>query len=336
MTWSTPRSLAIGSTWYGVAAKKLSEDFNLDLTKSYFYTDSAEDLPLLELVGNPRPVNPDKELSNIAYQRDWPVYRFNDEARPVASNLLRTFMSFGVIFPAAAYGVLSGLTSGSWRDGINQMIGTVGDIGTRLAGMNVVVKGEEHLWSHRPAIFMFNHQSNADFLIVAKLVKKDIVAIGKKELEKTPMGPVFKMAGMIFIDRKNREKAIEAMQPAVDALLAGTSIAMAPEGTRSYDYKLGPFKKGGFHLAMQAEVPVVPIVIKNAHDVLPRGSAIMQPTIVEVTVLPPVYSDSWTKNNLNQKIGEIRNMFLKELGQQEVTNSLPEGNSISMPRTAGK
>lgn len=210
----------------------------------------------------------------------------------------------------------------SWQDGINSMIGIVGDIGTRIAGIKIVVKGEEHLWSHRPAVFLFNHQSNADFLIAAKLLKKDVVAIAKKELELSPIGPFFKAAGVIFIDRKDKEKAIEAMKPAVTVLQSGTSIAIAPEGTRSYDYNLGPFKKGAFHLAMQAGVPIVPMVIKNAHDVMPRGAALIQPNIVEVEILPPVYTKTWTKQNLDSKIAGVRAQYLKALGQE--IKSLPE------------
>ena len=308
-----------------LAAKTLAHELNLDLEKSFFYTDSVEDLPLLELVGHPRPTNPDNDLSSIAYQNDWPVYRFNDERRPALSNAIRTFLGFGTIIPAAMAGVFSGLQSGSWRDGVNSMIGVIGDIGTKVAGIKVVVKGEEHLWSHRPAVFLFNHQSNADFLIAAKLLKKDVVAIAKKELELSPIGPFFKAAGVIFIDRKNREKAIEAMKPAVDVLQSGTSIAIAPEGTRSYDYQLGPFKKGAFHLAMQAGVPIVPMVIKNAHDIMARGNAIMQPGIVEVVILPPIETESWTKKKMDFEINKIRNMYLSELGQIE----MPEQSSMN-------
>ncbi len=308
-----------------IAAKDLAFRFNLDLSKSYFYTDSVEDLPLMEIVGHPRPVNPDNELSSIAYKNDWPVYRFNDERRPVISNIARTFLAFGSIVPAALYGALSGATTLSWKDGINSMIGTMGDVGTRIAGIKIVVKGEEHLWSHRPAVFIFNHQSNADFLIAAKLLKKDVVAIAKKELEMSPIGPFFKAAGVIFIDRKNKDKAIEAMKPAVEALKSGTSIAIAPEGTRSFDYNLGAFKKGAFHLAMDAGVPLIPMVIKNAHDVMPRGAALLQPTIVEVNILPPVYTNTWTKENLNENIALVRGMYLRELGQE--LKALPKAKS---------
>ena len=301
------------------AAKKLAADLNLDLSKSYFYTDSVEDLPLLELVGKPMPTNPDQELSAIAYKNDWPVFRFDDDTRPGAENVLRTILAAGTLIPATLSGLASGVLSGSRRDGVNNMTAVIGDLGTSLAGIKLAIKGKENLWIQRPAVFLFNHQSNADFLIMAKLVRKDTVAIAKKELKYSPVGPLFQAAGVVFIDRKNRDKAIEAMQPVIDVLKKGTSVAIAPEGTRSYDYQLGAFKKGAFHLAMAAEVPIVPICIMNAHDVMPRGAKLINPTVVTVKVLPPISVSTWTKKNMESKINEVRELYLRELGQYEIS-----------------
>ncbi len=303
-----------GKAHYG---EHFAERHDIDLSKSYFYTDSAEDLPLLDIVGHPRPINPDAELSSLAFQREWPVSRFNDEGRPGFVNILRTGLTAGVVAPAVITGMLSGVQNLSWTEGVNSMAATVGDLGTWLAGLKLLVKGEEHLWSHRPAVFIFNHQSNVDLLIMAKLLRKDAFGIAKKELQYTPVGPILKAAGVIFIDRKNKEKAIEALKPAVEALKNGKSVGIAPEGTRSYDYNLGKFKKGAFHLAMQAGVPIVPIVIKNAHDAMPRGTNFIRPAVVEVKVLPPVSIEGWSKVNLDENIHRVRDMYLKELDQGE-------------------
>ena len=298
-----------------IAGVKLSEEHSLDLKKSHFYTDSNEDLPLLEIVGHPHPINPDAELSRIAFENDWTIHRFEDIERPSILNMIRTGLTFGSILPAAFSGIATGSFNLSKRDGINTMTALIGDLGTTLAGIKLVIKGRENLNAQRPAVFIFNHQSNADFLVLAKLLRKDTVAIAKKELKLTPIGPIFAAAGVIFIDRKNKDKAIEAMKPAVDALHNGISVAIAPEGTRSYDYNLGAFKKGAFHLAMQAGVPIVPIVIKNAHDIMPRGSSFVRPAVVEVIVQKPVSSAGWTKTNLNSKIKSIRDSYLMTLGQ---------------------
>jgi putative phosphoserine phosphatase/1-acylglycerol-3-phosphate O-acyltransferase len=299
-------------------AKGLAERFNLDLEKSYFYTDSAEDLPLLEIVGNPRPMNPDTRLSALAFQNDWPVYRFNDESRPGVSNFVRTGLALGSLIPATMKGVLAGASTMNWNDGVNSMMASVGDLVCKMAGIQLAVKGHEYLWSHRPAVFLFNHQSSADLFIMAKLLRKDARGVAKKELKTMPLiGQLMQASGVIFLDRANREKAIEALRPAVDALKNGTSIIIAPEGTRSRDKNLGKFKKGAFHLAMQAGVPLVPVVINNASDAMPRGSNVFRPTAVEVTVLPPVSTEDWMLDELNDRIDEIRRMYLKVLGQEE-------------------
>ncbi|MDF1699091.1 MAG: HAD-IB family hydrolase [Saprospiraceae bacterium] len=298
-----------------IAAKNLAEEFKLDLSKSHFYTDSAEDLPLLEIVGHPHPINPDEELSKISFDNNWDIVRFNDDSRPGISNVIRTGLTVSSLFPAVLTGLMTGTMNMSFRDGINSMMAAIGDIGTALAGIRLVIKGKENLWNNRPAVFIFNHQSNVDLLIMCKLIRKDSVALAKKELKYTPIGPVLQAAGVIFLDRGNREKAINAMQPAVEALKNGTSVGIAPEGTRSKDYNLGKFKKGAFHLAMQAKVPIVPIIIKNAHDVMPKGSNLIKPSIVEVVVLPAIKTTRWKKETLDKNIKSIRDKYLHELHQ---------------------
>lgn len=298
------------------AGRTLAKEYNLDLQKSYFYTDSAEDLPLLEIVGNPRPLNADSKLSELAFKNDWVNYRFTEETSSNVTNLMRTGMATGIFIPAILRGVTTGLTNMSWTEGVESMMAGLGDFGTAAAGIKLAVKGEEYLWSHRPCVFILNHQSYADFLIATKLIRKGARGIAKKELQKMPIiGQMLMASGTIFLDRENKEKSIEALKPAVESLKSGVSVVIFPEGTRSFDYTLGKFKKGAFHLAMQAEVPLVPIILKNAHDAMPRGTNVFKPTLVEVVVLPPISTEDWTKENLNDKIDEVRSLFLHELGQ---------------------
>ena len=157
-------------------------------------------------------------------------------------------------------------------------------------------------------------------IVAAKLLRRDAVGIGKKEIQKMPiLGQILTASkGMIFIDRSDKDKAIEAMKPAVEALKNGTSVIIFPEGTRSYDYTLGEFKKGAFHLAMGAKVPIVPIVIENAHDVMPRGRSLVQPATIRINVLDPIETRKWKKKDLDGHISRIRDLYLEALGQQEV------------------
>src|SRR5262249_45904701 len=158
-------------------------------------------------------------------------------------------------------GVPAGVLEGSWRQVINLAATTWGELGSALAGIRLSVTGEEHPWSHRPAVFIFNHPSAIHALIPCQLLHPDLLALSKQGVRRNPIfGPLFALAGTVFIDRSDRTRAIEAMQPAVQALREGLSIAIAPEGTRSSTGKLGRFKKGAFHIALAGRRPIVPIV----------------------------------------------------------------------------
>jgi putative phosphoserine phosphatase/1-acylglycerol-3-phosphate O-acyltransferase len=190
------------------------------------------------------------------------------------------------------------------------------------------VRGEENLWLRRPAVFVFNHQSKADVVIMARLLRRDITGVGKKEIKNIPIiGKTMELAGTVFIDRANAASAIEAMQPLVDALRnEGKSVVIAPEGTRTVSPRLAPFKKGAFHLAMQAGVPMVPIVIHNAGDVAPKGDFVFRPATVEVDVLPPVDTGAWRADTIERHVAEVRRMFQVTLGQagaEDQASSMP-------------
>jgi putative phosphoserine phosphatase/1-acylglycerol-3-phosphate O-acyltransferase len=296
-------------------ASELAEREGVDLAESFFYTDSAEDLPLLEAVGRPRPLNPSARLAGIARDRGWPIRRFRSRGRPSAEAVARTALAYASLVPTAWASALVALANRSRREGANTLLSAWPDLATALAGIELEVRGEEHLWSHRPAVFIFNHQSAVDTLLVAKLLRRDFTGVAKREIRRNPIfGPAFAFAGAVFIDRADSAKAIEALAPALKALREGRSLAIAPEGTRSRTRRLGPFKKGAFHLAMQARVPIVPIVFENALDVLPRGALVLRPANVRAVVLPPIDTSQWTRDILDAEIERIRKQYLDVLG----------------------
>lgn len=306
-----PTCYGEGKAFYG---RELAQKLGCDLAKSYFYSDSHEDLPLFEIVGKPRPLNPDRTLSEIAQARDWPARSFRSRGTPGAIELLRTGLALWSVVPSFLAGLPVGVMNGSRRDAVNVGMASWGELGTALAGIELAVEGEEHLWSERPAVFVFNHQSGIDTLLLCKLLRRDVVPIGKEELRRTPvLGPVFAWSGMVFIDRADREKAVAALEPAVEALRSGLSIAIAPEGTRSATTRVGRFKKGAFHLAMQAGVPIVPIVFRNALDALPKHAVVIRPARVECVVHPPIPTREWTKENLDARIESVRQLYLDTL-----------------------
>ena len=292
------------------AARSLARKLRLSLPKSYFYTDSDEDLPLLDLVGQPRPTNPNRRLTEIATSRGWRVRRFTSRGTPGVSEVVRTSLAIGSLLPSLLVGLPAGLLNGSQRAAVNLALATWGELGTALAGVDMRVSGEQHLWSQRPAVFIFNHQSGIDMMLLCKLLRRDIIGIAKQEMRSNPLfGPAFALAGTVFIDRFDHERAIQALQPAVDALRQGLSIAIAPEGTRSPTPRLGRFKKGAFHLAMAARVPIVPIVFRNALDALPKHAVIVRPATVEVVVHPPIATTSWSAETLDQHIASTHRLF---------------------------
>ena len=313
-----------------LAAESLAGKYDINLDQSYFYSDSDDDLQLLERVGHPQPLNPNSKLAVIAEERGWPVRRFRSRGQPQITDYLRSIAATVSLIPSAAAGLPIWALTGSKSEARNFATSIFADVSSALIGLNLVVRDEQNLWENRPAVFVFNHQSKVDVVIIAKLLRRDIAGVGKKEIKNMPLiGKTLELAGTIFIDRENSASAIEAMKPLVDAMRnQGKSVAISPEGTRSITPKLAPFKKGPFHLAIQAGVPVVPIVIHNAGDVAPKGDFVFRSATVEVDVLPPVDTSNWSSETIEEHVAEVRSMFLNALGQREQ----PESPALTAPR----
>ncbi len=331
-----------------LAAERLAERNGVDLDRSFFYSDSTDDLQLLERVGNPRPLNPSKKLLRVAERRGWPVRRFRSRGQPQVTDILRSLFVPTTLIGSFFAGLPIWALTGSKRDALNFSVSLFADTASALIGLNLRVTGEHYLWSHRPAVFVFNHQSNVDLVIVARLLRRDISGVGKREIRDIPViGMLMESAGVVLIDRKNSASAIEAMTPLVDAMrVEGKCVALSPEGTRALTPHLGPFKKGAFHLAMQAGVPMVPIVIHNSGDVQPKGDLIYHPGTVEVEVLPPVDTTDWSVATIDQHVGDVRDMFLSALGEYEarrqvsgeapLTLDQPDAGPIDAPEETRK
>ncbi|MBT8139334.1 MAG: HAD-IB family hydrolase [Gammaproteobacteria bacterium] len=301
------------------AAKELATRFGVDLQDTFFYSDSDDDLELLKAVGKPRPLNPNRKLTAIAERHGWPIRRFASRGRAGITDWARAIAATGSVVGSFAAGLPIWALTGSRRRAQNFSATLFAETASALIGLNLKVEGEENLWSHRPAVFVFNHQSKADVVIMVSLLRRDIAGVGKQEIRKIPVvGKVMELAGTVLIDRANAGSAIEAMKPLVDVMQKeGKSVVIAPEGTRTITPKLAPFKKGAFHLAIQAGVPIVPVVIHNALDSAPKGDFVFHPATVEVDVLPPVDTSNWKAETIDTHIHEVRCMFQRTLGQPE-------------------
>lgn len=304
-------------TCFGVgkrrAAEELAEAEGLDLGASWFYSDGVEDLPLLEAVGYPRPLNADRRLAKVAEKNRWPVHHLESRGAH-ASDIARTAVGVGAAFAAGAAGLPVLALGGKVETARNFSESLFGELGTVITGVELDVEGEEHIWAHRPCVFVFNHQSAIEPLLLCKLLRRDFVGIAKAELKGSMFRPLFDYAGVVFVERFDREKAIKALEPVVQTLHGGTSIIIAPEGTRSATPRVGRFKKGAFHIAMQAQVPIVPIVFHNSLDALPRKGRLVHASTIRVTVLPPVDSTGWTHDDAGPQAEALRRKYLETLG----------------------
>ena len=310
-----------GRTLWGpgkiAAVQAFAAEHDIDLANSHGYANGDEDVPLLAGVGHPHPVNPQPELAVAAAERGWPVLQFRSHktGRFDPAPALRTATLFGTLFAAAGVGIAVGALNGDRRQGVDLATSMFDALAGPLTDIDVEVIGEQHAWAQRPAVFFINHQSTLiDFLVTTRVIRTGFTAVAKAEVKRMPVvGQLFDLAGVAFLDRANRAKAIEALKPAVDTLRGGTSVVMAPEGTRSLTPKVGTFKKGGFHLASQAGVPIVPIVIRNAGEIMWRNARTARAGTVEVVVHPPISTDGWTATDIDAAVHSVRQLYVDTL-----------------------
>ncbi len=278
----------------------------LDLGESYAYGNGGEDVYYLETVGRPRPLNADSTLTRAAGERGWPVHRLHRlhrQRRLTAGNVVRSAASYAGLATGVAAGLGMGLINRDRRTALAVTAAISSELALASAGVSLAVEGQENLWLARPAVFVFNHQSQLDVLIVAALLRRDFTAVAKKELAKDPtFAAMGWLANVAYVDRTDGVAAREALAPALESLGSGISLVIAPEGTRSPTPRLLPFKKGAFHLAMQAQVPMVPVVIRNAGEIMAGRSLILTPGTVQVRVLAPVPTADWTVDNLDEQV----------------------------------
>ncbi|BBX44735.1 HAD-IB family hydrolase [Mycobacterium cookii] len=297
------------------AVKEFARRRRIPLKNSHAYANGAEDVPLLEGVGFPHPVNPEPLLARRAEERGWQLLRFSGKRsrlHPVA--LARTSALFGSFAAAVGVGALAGALTVDRRHGVDAATRLFGRVGGQLSNVRVTVLDEHHS-TRRPAVFLINHQSTLiDALVTSRVVQRGFSVMAKAEVKQIPvLGQLLTLADVAFVDRANTSQAISAMQPVVEKLRAGISIVLAPEGTRSLSPRVGAFKKGGFHLARDAGVPIVPIVIRNAGEIMWRNAKVVQEGTIEVVVHEPVPTTDWTRDDLNEWVSRTRQLYVDTL-----------------------
>jgi 1-acyl-sn-glycerol-3-phosphate acyltransferase len=158
-----------------------------------------------------------------------------------------------------------------------------------LTMMRLTVRGREHITRDKPCIYVSNHLSQLDILVLPRAITVPLFFVAKMELKKVPLLSQYISAmGMIFIDRKDKEKALASMRKAIARIREGYDVITFPEGTRSKTGELMVFKRGTFIIAKEGNIPVVPVAVKGTDKMLPSGSFTLRPGRAEVIIGKPV------------------------------------------------
>jgi putative phosphoserine phosphatase/1-acylglycerol-3-phosphate O-acyltransferase len=281
----TPMCYGDGKT---MAAKRVSKRLKTSLKSCWFYSDSSHDLPMLEQVGNPVAVNPSDALAVHARANKWPQLHFDSRGLPSTETLVRTMLTMQTLLATTVMSAIGKRFNVNKTTNANRVTQIIGDVGSAIAGIKLDIQGQEHLTRHRPAIFVYNHQSLLDAMVLAHLLRHDFVGFCKEEMgDNLLVGPLLRQVDTIFVSRENQDQK-QVVQQALAVIASGRSLVIAPEGTRSTLGDIQPFKHGAFYLAKKAGVPVVPIVLHNVKDALPKGGVLIRPATIQVTILPPI------------------------------------------------
>jgi 1-acyl-sn-glycerol-3-phosphate acyltransferase len=158
-------------------------------------------------------------------------------------------------------------------------------------GVQIDAEGLENVPTHAPVILMSNHQSLVDIAAIVLTLPRTVQwrFVAKKELTRVPIfGQALVASRHIIIDRGNREKAVASLRHAAERIRAGTTVIVFPEGTRSPDGHLRHFKSGPFHLAVQAQVPIVPITVSGSQRITPKGELRVDSGRVKIVYGKPI------------------------------------------------
>ena len=194
-----------------------------------------------------------------------------------------------------------------------------------MSNTKVEVIGKENILRGKPQIFMANHQSDFDILIVLGHIPGQFRWIAKKELFLIPIfGTAMKSAGYIEIDRHNHEKAIQSLDEAALRIREGKSVMSFPEGTRSRDGEIKSFKHGIFYLAIKSGAPIIPVSIVGSGKIMPKRSLKVTPGRVRLVIDKPIDVKNYTIENRHELIDKVRKVIInnydnwKEAGTSDI------------------
>ena len=193
----------------------------------------------------------------------------------------------------------------------------------RLAGIRITTQNRERLGDGRNMVIVSNHASHLDAPALFLALGVPFVALTKREVFDLPFfSAVIRRAGFIPIQRGDRTEAVGAVARMVSALREGACVLVFPEGTRSPTGELGPFKKGGFLAAVEAESRLVPVAVHGTASLMPRHGYALRPGHVRVSILDPVDAGRYSYSDRDLVIAQVRSQIDQALTD---TGGDPEG-----------
>lgn len=175
-----------------------------------------------------------------------------------------------------------------------------------LAGARLDVVGQEKILRNRPCIFMPNHMSNADPPAMGAILPR-VSILAKKQIFRIPLlGSAMRNAEMVPVDRADRDRARVAVDVAVEILRRGLSFLVFPEGTRSRDGRLLPFKKGAFIMAIKSGVPIVPITILDSDRIMRKGEWAIHPDTIHIVIHDAIETAGYSLEQRDELMARVR------------------------------
>lgn len=249
------------------------------------------------------------------------VLRTIASASPVGRYYAQLTIYLGTLAVVSTWGVFVavGMTLVGRRHDVNYVVArSFYAIASRVLDIRVEVEGEEHLQTC-PVVMVGNHQSMLDILYLGRMFPRKASIMAKKELQWSPLGPWMFMSGAVFVDRGNSARAHGSLAAAGDEMkVKGISLMMYPEGTRHCQEvpSLLPFKKGAFHLAVEAGIPVIPVVCENYWRIYRKG--VFGSGTIRVRVLPPISTAGLSASDVPELTTLVRDQMLAALREISV------------------
>lgn len=200
----------------------------------------------------------------------------------------------------------------------------LGHLGVRLAlftsGIRFRVTGREHLPLDRAAVYCSNHQSNVDPPVLFEALHPRMHILYKHEIDQIPLlARAFRLGGFIPVDRRNREAALRSIENGAASIRSGNSFLIFPEGTRSRTDDLLPFKKGGIHMAILAQAPIVPVAIRGGRAAMQRGSWLIRPVTIDIAAGAPIETTGMSPDDRDRLITQVRARIEEMLRTMQAT-----------------